>query len=118
MRTAERLVYGWPSRDADPTGVVSPGRFVKAFPLDFPMGIGDLYEERPRTAQKARQMPIEMFTHQMVIDIPGRTCTGTRLHSTLAVRPAPGIGIWHEIVDPNRREILAGCGVRTLPSVF
>ena len=48
LRTAERLVYGWPSRDADPTGARSLGRFVKSFPLDFPMGIGDLYEERPR----------------------------------------------------------------------
>ena len=23
-------------------------RFVKSFPLEFPMGIGDLFEERPR----------------------------------------------------------------------
>ena len=48
LRTAERLVYGWPSRNDDPTGAHGRGRFVKAFPLDFPMGIGDLYEERPR----------------------------------------------------------------------
>ena len=48
LRSAERLVYGWPSREADPTGAHSFGRFVKSFPLDFPMGIGDLYEERPR----------------------------------------------------------------------
>ena len=47
VRTAERLVYGWPSKDAEPTRVVSPGRFAKSFPLDFPMGIGDLYQERP-----------------------------------------------------------------------
>ena len=39
LRTAERLVYGWPSRSADPTGAHSRGRFVKSFPLDFPMGI-------------------------------------------------------------------------------
>ena len=48
MRTAERLVYGWPSRECDPTGANSCWRFVKAFPLDFPMGICDLYEDRPR----------------------------------------------------------------------
>ena len=48
MRTAEKLVYGWPSKAADPTGARSIGRFVKAFPLEFPMGIGDLYEDRPR----------------------------------------------------------------------
>ena len=48
LRTAERLVYGWPSRGTDPTGAHSRGRFVKSFPLEFPMGIGDLNEERPR----------------------------------------------------------------------
>ena len=42
------MVYGWPSRECDPTGACSFGRFVKSFPLDFPMGIADLYEERPR----------------------------------------------------------------------
>ena len=46
VRMAERLVYGWPGQDAEPTGVASAGRFVKAHPLDFPMGIGDLHEER------------------------------------------------------------------------
>jgi len=44
LRTAERLVYGWPSKQAEPTGAVSDGRFVKSFPLDFPMGVGDLYD--------------------------------------------------------------------------
>ena len=44
LRTAERLVYGWPSKQAEPTGAVSDGRFVKSFPLDFPMGMGDLYD--------------------------------------------------------------------------
>ena len=41
-------MYGWPSKAAEPTGAVTAGRFVKAFPLDFPMGVGDLFEERPR----------------------------------------------------------------------
>ena len=44
LRTAERLVYGWPSKQAEPTGAVSDGRFVKTFPLDFLMGVGDLYD--------------------------------------------------------------------------
>ena len=46
IRTAERLVYGWPSKQAEPTGAVNEGRFVKSFPLDFPMGIADLYESQ------------------------------------------------------------------------
>ena len=48
LRIAERLVYGWPSKSCEPTGVQGFGRFVRSFPLDFPMGVGDLYEERPR----------------------------------------------------------------------
>ena len=35
IRTAEGLVYGWPSKQAEPTGAVCEGRFVKSFPLDF-----------------------------------------------------------------------------------
>ena len=42
VRMAERLVYGWPGQESEPSGVASVGRFVKSHPLDFPMGIGDL----------------------------------------------------------------------------
>ena len=45
---AAGIVYGWPGTASEPTGAMSYGRFVKAHPLDFPMGIGDLYEVRPR----------------------------------------------------------------------
>ena len=48
VRLAERLVYGWPSKEAEATGAASRGRFVKAHPLNFPMDIGDLNQERPR----------------------------------------------------------------------
>ena len=46
---AEHLVYGWPNKAADPVTVRDAGRFVKAHPLDFPMGVGDLFDpDRPR----------------------------------------------------------------------
>jgi len=38
------LVRGWPSKAADPTPLRSAGRFVKSFPVDFRMGMGDLYD--------------------------------------------------------------------------
>ena len=44
IQTAERLVYGWPSKQAEPTEAVHEGRFVKSFPLDFKMGIANLYD--------------------------------------------------------------------------
>ena len=48
LRMAERLVYGWPNRNEEPTGVRCQGRFARSFPLEFPMGVADLFEERPR----------------------------------------------------------------------
>ena len=48
---ARGMVHGWPSVDRDPTGAKQAGRFVKSFPLKFPMGVGDLYEDRPRAVK-------------------------------------------------------------------
>ena len=49
---AEHVVYGWPSKAADSVTVRDVGRFVKAHPLDFPMGVGDLYDlDRPRNVR-------------------------------------------------------------------
>ena len=47
---AENVVYGWPRVERDPTPRMVAGRFVKAFPLKFPMGLGDRHDpERSRT---------------------------------------------------------------------
>ena len=48
LRLAESLVFGYPSRAADPTHPRQEGRFCKAFPLEYPMGIADMYEARPK----------------------------------------------------------------------
>ena len=44
-------------REEDLTGGHSEGRFVKAFPLEFPMGIADLYEERARKVSVEEWVP-------------------------------------------------------------
>ena len=36
-------VYPWPRVDMQPVPRYEEGRFVKSFPLQFPMGVGDLY---------------------------------------------------------------------------
>ena len=43
---AQGIVHGWPTVEKDPTVMRQIGRFVKAFPLKFPMGIGDLHESK------------------------------------------------------------------------
>ena len=40
------MAYGWPSQDVVPVPLREKGRFAKAFPLEFPMGIADLYDEK------------------------------------------------------------------------
>ena len=42
-------VFAWPSVDEAPTPERADGRFVKAFPLVFPMGVADLYQPRLRS---------------------------------------------------------------------
>ena len=37
-------VYPWPQIEKNPTPRFEEGRFVKSFPLQFPMGVGDLYQ--------------------------------------------------------------------------
>ena len=41
-------VAPWPTIERDPTAPYEDGRFVKAFPLEFPMGQGDFHQARLR----------------------------------------------------------------------
>ena len=52
-RVAESIVYGWPSVSSDPVRACDVGRFPRAHPLDFPMGIVDLHD--PRTHKVSPQ---------------------------------------------------------------
>ena len=52
QETKDRLaatVFPWPRIDRDPLSEMDEGRFVKSFPLEFPMGTGDLRQARVRT---------------------------------------------------------------------
>ena len=46
LKQAQTLVYGWPSVEQEATLPRNVGRFPKSFPLDFPTGIADLYDDR------------------------------------------------------------------------
>ena len=43
---AENVLYGWPRVSEEPTPFRLAGRFVKAFPLKFPIGEGGLFDWR------------------------------------------------------------------------
>jgi hypothetical protein len=46
---AQHLVYGWPSKAAEPVGILDAGKYAKSHPLEFPMSVGDLHDpQRPR----------------------------------------------------------------------
>ena len=46
---AQKVVYGYPGQAREPTKFEAEGRFAKSHPLEFPMGIGDLFDpSRPR----------------------------------------------------------------------
>ena len=62
---AEALAYGYPSRRDDPTGIRSPGRFAKSFPLLFPMGIADMFEDRPRDVSPAEYVQHLFLCHRL-----------------------------------------------------
>ncbi len=53
---AQSLAYGWPTVHDEPTVPRAPGRFAKSFPLKFPMGIGDLHDERPIPVTRAEHV--------------------------------------------------------------
>ena len=43
---AESLAYGWPAVHDEHTLPRAPGHFAKSFPLKFPMGVADLFDDR------------------------------------------------------------------------
>ena len=70
---ARELLYGWPTVAREPSKMRSPGCFPKAFPLEFPMGIGDLWEDRPRKVSAAEwaQHLLRYHTGQFVSGVRG-----------------------------------------------
>ena len=59
----EEVVYPWPEISASPTPEHSDGRFAKAFPLTFPTGYGDLYQERIRNDFSIEGLAQHVFRH-------------------------------------------------------
>ena len=59
-----KVTFGWHGVSDDPSGMREVGRFERAHPLEFPMGIGGLYDdkrERPPTARLWAQHMLRLW---------------------------------------------------------
>ena len=65
-----RVAEPWPTIERDPTEPREEGRFVKAFPLEFPMGVGDLYQARLRDGFSAAAWAQHKFRYRMDALLP------------------------------------------------
>ena len=59
----EEVVHPWPEISATPTPEHSDGRFAKAFPLTFPTGYVDLYQERIQNDFSVEDLAQHVFRH-------------------------------------------------------
>ena len=72
---AAKTTFGWHGVADDPSGMRDVGRFEKAYPLEFPMGIGGLYDD-----ERERQ-PTARVWAQHLLRLWGGWCThGLRGH--------------------------------------
>ena len=58
---AADVIYPWPEIHGEPLSIREDGRFAKAFPLTFPTGDGDLYQERMRSVDSAAEWVQHLF---------------------------------------------------------
>jgi hypothetical protein len=91
--TVDYVLNGWPRVDEQPTVYRGSGRFPKSYPLEFPMGLADLWDKRPRDVTVA-----EWVQHMLRL-LDGRMVQGLRGHrvvwamvNTLLLSEAGGKG--------------------------
>ena len=72
-RVAESVIHGWPAVSSEPVPAADVGRFARAHPLEFPMGIADLHDPRVRavTPQEWAQHLLRYHTGQFVSGLRG-----------------------------------------------
>jgi hypothetical protein len=71
-------VHPWPAIEAQPAEAWCDGRFVKAFPLEFPMGVADLHQERLRSDFSAAAWAQHLFRY-----FDGRFLRSSRGHRVI-----------------------------------
>ena len=77
-RDVRDIVQPWPTIEAQPADAWCDGRFVKAFPLEFPMGVADLHQERLRSDFTAAAWAQHLFRY-----FDGRFLRSSRGHRVI-----------------------------------
>ncbi len=86
-RVAESVVHGWPAVSRKPVPAADVGRFVRAHPLEFPMGIADLYDPcvRAVTPQEWAQHLLRYHTGQFVCGLHGHRVVRAIVNAVLVL---------------------------------
>ena len=92
-RVAESVVHGWPAVSSEPVPAADVGRFPRAHPLEFPMGVADLHDSRvrPVTPQEWAQHLLRYHTGQFVSGLRGHRVVWAIVNAVL-VSEARGKG--------------------------
>ena len=69
------ISYPWPPIGQQPTPQLDDGRFAKSFPIEFPMGQGDLHQPRLRGDFSPEEWAQHLFLY-----FDGRFLSSTRGH--------------------------------------
>ena len=109
-------MHGFPGQAAEPTGPRRAGRFVKSFPLKFPMGIADPYDDtrpRPVALKEFVQHLLRYWTGHFVDGRDGHRVIWALVNSEL-VREAGGKGYAvHSVLMKRLRGRVVGGAVLT-----
>ena len=78
---AAKTNFSWHKISQEPSGMRAPGRIERAFPLEFPLGIGGLYDDvRDEESTPLRRVPPRVWA-QHLFRLWGGTCVhGLRGH--------------------------------------
>lgn len=118
-QTLENMVYGWPSRQGDPTGMREPGRFEKAFPLEFPMGVGGPFDDRPRAVPLGEHVQhlLRIRDGRIVNDLRGHRVVQALVNTDLVVNASGKTYAAHRTVQRRLRGRIVGGEVLTRNSL-
>jgi hypothetical protein len=82
---AEQALFGWPAVSDKPVWSRSERRFVDCYPLEFPMGVADMYEDRARPVSpwKYTQHMLRLASGQMANGLRGHRVAWSLVNSAL-----------------------------------